>query len=207
MPFAAYQKGEEEGNVRNAVCARAYLIIRKKKDIYRGTIPTILRAVIVSRVIAIIFLPCAFARGERRERERVRRGGKPPLSSSIRQMLPRGKTTSIAPAISRGSNFRVSSGRNAKSTLKNRAGRARSVRLGSLGKSNRATRACKSIRQFHGAAAPKNGVGKIAGPFFRRKSYDFRPTVGAPGYPPFRLVANFDPPIIDRAGSSRDGRK
>lgn len=57
--------------------------------------------------------------------------------------------------------FRVSSAQNANAkSLKNSVAAARLG--GSLGKAIARARACKPICQFHGAAAPKNGVGKIA---------------------------------------------
>jgi len=70
---------------------------------------------------------------------------------------------------------------NARSTLKN---------IGAAGpeaseNQSCAMRACKPICQFHGAAAPKNGVGKIVGVLFSPKVVRFPADYDVLGYSSF----------------------
>lgn len=77
-----------------------------------------------------------------------------------------GQTTPVAsPAISYDSNFVFPLTGNGRSTLKNIGAAGPEV----SGKQSCAVRACKPICQFHGAAAPKNGVGKIVRVLFSPK--------------------------------------
>lgn len=76
-----------------------------------------------------------------------------------------GKTTSVVPAILYDSNFVFPLAGNGEVD-------AKKYRPAS-GNQSCALRACKPICQFHGAAAPKNGVGKIVGALFSPKVVRF----------------------------------
>lgn len=117
------------------------------------------------------------------------------LSFQSGRFYRRENHVSSLPAISYDSNFVFPLTGNVRPTLKNIGVAGPEV----SGNQSCALRACKPICQFHGAAAPKNGIGKIVGVLsFHRDSYDFRPIVT---YWVIRRrsfhVANFDLFIID----------